>query len=83
VETGLTPHCDLIGALREAAGSDAVIVDGAVLAGMASDLYAEGPRPIVVVRPDTSKALAAAVATATSRGYSVVPRGGGLSYTGG
>lgn len=83
METGLTPHRDLIGALREAADSDAAIVDGAVLAGMASDLYAEGPRPVVVVRPCTSTALAAAGATTTSLGHSVVPRGGGRSYTGG
>lgn len=83
METCLTPHRDLIDALSQVIGSDAVIVDDAVLAGMASDLYAEGPWPVVVIRPDTSTALAAAVAAATSRGYSVVPRGGGLSYTGG
>lgn len=79
----MTPHRGLIDALREAAGSAAVVTDDAVLAGMASDLYAEGPPPVVVVRPNSGTALAAAVVTATSRGYSVVPRGGGLSYTGG
>lgn len=76
MEAGLTPHCDLLDALREAVGSDAVIVDDAVLAGMASDLYAEGPLPVVVIRPDISTALAAAVAATNSRGCSVVPRGG-------
>jgi len=49
-----------------AVGSDAMIMEGAVLAGMASDLYAEGSRPVVVVRPGIGTALAAAVATATS-----------------
>ncbi|MEO8778128.1 MAG: FAD-binding oxidoreductase [Rhodanobacter sp.] len=83
METGLIPHGDLIATLREAVGSDAVIIDDAVRAVMAGDLYAEGPRPVAVIRPRTSTALAAAVAATTARGYSVVPRGDGLSYTGG
>jgi FAD/FMN-containing dehydrogenase len=37
----------------------------------------------LVVRPQSTQELPAVVKACTSRGYAVVPRGGGLSYTGG
>lgn len=57
--------------------------DAAALALGAADLYAAGPAPLAVARPGSSSQVAATLAAATSRGYAVVPRGGGLSYTGG
>lgn len=73
----------LLDALRAAAGAKAVRMDPESLALAASDLHVEGARPAAVVRPYTAEAVAASIAAATSRGYAVLPRGGGLSYTGG
>lgn len=73
----------LFNALRELLGDAAVITEGAPLALMASDLYSLGPLPLAILRPDTPQLLASAVALATAQGCSVIPRGGGLSYTGG
>lgn len=76
-------HDPLIRALQEAAGADAVRTDEAATRLGAADLYAMGPAPVAIVRPDSAQAVARAVAATTSRGYAVIPRGGGLSYTGG
>lgn len=73
----------LLDALRHAVGASAVRTDETALALAASDLYVTGARPLAVVRPDDSHGTAAAIAAATSRGVAVLPRGGGLSYTGG
>ncbi|HEU4970167.1 FAD-binding oxidoreductase [Sphingomonas sp.] len=73
----------LLEALRAAAGAEAVRTDAESLALAASDLHAEGSAPAAVVRPSTAEVAAACIAAATSRGHAVVPRGGGLSYTGG
>ncbi|MEM7501006.1 MAG: FAD-binding oxidoreductase [Pseudomonadota bacterium] len=74
---------DLIAALAKAAGESAVRTDDTALALAASDVYESGPTPCAVVQPDSAERVAAAVLAATSRGYAVVPRGGGLSYTAG
>jgi FAD/FMN-containing dehydrogenase len=76
-------HDPLIRALQEAAGPDAVRTDETARREAASDLYSSGPSPVAVVRPDSAEAVASAVTATTSRGYAVIPRGGGLSYTGG
>lgn len=79
----MTSHAPLFRVLEEAAGAAAVRTDEAALLLGAADLYQMGPKPVAVARPDTPEAVARAVRAATSRGYAVVPRGGGLSYTGG
>jgi FAD/FMN-containing dehydrogenase len=73
----------LLEALRAAAGADAVRTDAESLARAASDLHVQGSAPAAVVRPSTAEAVATCIAAATSRSHAVVPRGGGLSYTGG
>ncbi|MBV6423655.1 MAG: hypothetical protein NAOJABEB_01456 [Steroidobacteraceae bacterium] len=73
----------LLDALRLAVGDHAVRTDEPALALAASDLYSSGARPLAVVRPVDSRGVAAAVAAATGHGCAVIPRGGGLSYTGG
>jgi FAD/FMN-containing dehydrogenase len=83
LEAGMIDQPGLVGALRELLGDGAVITEGATLALMASDLYSEGSPPLAVVRPADPNAVAKAVALITCFGASVVPRGGGLSYTGG
>jgi FAD/FMN-containing dehydrogenase len=82
VETGLTDLA-LLEALRALAGADAVRTDAAALALAASDVHITGARPLAVVRPGDAETVAATVALAISHGHAVLPRGGGLSYTGG
>lgn len=76
-------HSALLTHLRGLLGDDAVLCEGDTLHLMAGDLYSSGPLPLAVIRPDDSASLAQAVACITAAGLSVVPRGGGLSYTGG
>lgn len=76
-------HAELIDALVSALGTEAVRTDAKTLDLVASDVHVTASRPAAVVRPIDAKGVAAAVAAATSRGYAVLPRGGGLSYTGG
>ena len=47
------------------------------------DIFEAGETAAAVVRPDTVEQLAAAVGAVAGAGFSVVPRGGGVSYTGG
>jgi D-lactate dehydrogenase (cytochrome) len=73
----------LIARLVESLGRERVITDPAARALLSSDLYAEGATCAVAIRPADTASLARAVATITAAGYAVLPRGGGLSYTGG
>lgn len=73
----------LLERLAQIVGADAVRTDDAALALAASDVHLTGERPLAVIRPADAAALAAAVAAATAQGVAVIPRGGGLSYTGG
>ena len=47
------------------------------------DVYSSGPAPLAVLRPASVEELAAGVGAATAAGIAIVPRGGGMSYTGG
>lgn len=47
------------------------------------DVYSAGPAPLAVFRPGSVEELAAGTGAATAAGIAVVPRGGGMSYTGG
>lgn len=60
-----------------------VLADAASLDFYAHDIYARGADLAAVVRPADKHQLAAAVKAATDAGHAVVPRGGGMSYTGG
>lgn len=73
----------LLDRLADIVGADAIRTDDAALALAASDVHLTGERPLAVIRPTDAEALAAVVAAATERGVAVLPRGGGLSYTGG
>jgi len=75
-----TPALD---ALIAAAGSDGVVTDSATRDLMAHDVYARGRKPLAVLCPAGVDQLAAGVAAATAQGLAIVPRGGGMSYTGG
>lgn len=73
----------LLQTLRSLLGEDAVATDAATLRLMAGDLYSSGPLPLAVIRPRAPADLGPAVAAVHAAGVSLVPRGGGLSYTGG
>ena len=60
-----------------------VSTDAETLDFHAHDIFARGGTPAAVVRPLDKHQLAAAIAAATRAGHPVVPRGGGMSYTGG
>ena len=72
---------DIVGAL--AASGAEVLSDPASLEFYAHDIYARGADLAAVVRPADKHQLAAAVAAAAEHGLAVIPRGGGMSYTGG
>jgi FAD/FMN-containing dehydrogenase len=60
-----------------------LISDPASLSLYSHDVYSAGPQPLAVFRPQTVEQLAAGIAAATADGIAIVPRGGGMSYTGG
>lgn len=60
-----------------------VLTDEASLDFYAHDIYSRGADLAAVVRPHNKEQLSAAVKVATDTGHAVVPRGGGMSYTGG
>ncbi len=74
---------DLLPALEAAVGRGGLIVDPQECNFYAQDVFARGPVPLAVIRPDSKEALARAVGLATAGGIAIVPRGGGMSYTGG
>jgi FAD/FMN-containing dehydrogenase len=73
----------LLEALRAVLGDEAVSSDPDTLALVASDLWTTGELPAAVVRPADGAGVAAAVAVAVENDHALIPRGGGLSYTGG
>jgi len=70
-------------ALRSALGDAAISDDDAQLDLLSRDVYGQGGRPLLVVRPPSVVALQAAVALCAQAGVAMVPRGGGASYTDG
>jgi glycolate oxidase len=72
-----------LGALRGAVPAATLADDATTLDLHRHDVYGAGPAPVAVFRPETVAQLAAGVAAITESGLAVVPRGGGMSYTGG
>lgn len=60
-----------------------VLTDAATLDFYAHDVFERGADLLAVVRPSNTKELSAAVAATTAQHIAVIPRGGGMSYTGG
>ncbi|MCL4720627.1 MAG: FAD-binding oxidoreductase, partial [Gammaproteobacteria bacterium] len=73
----------LLDQLRTTLGDTAVLTDPGTLALVASDLWSTGALPAAVVRPVDAEGVAAAVRAAAAHDHALLPRGGGLSYTGG
>lgn len=82
-EEQLAESSDILSSLSALLGRDGLITDRAECEYYAQDVYSKGPEPLAVVRPSDKGALAEAVRLATSADIAVVPRGGGMSYTGG
>ncbi len=76
---------DLTDALRQALGAAAVIDEPAELALAAADILpdADAVAPTLLLRPRDTDQAAAAMRLLDRAGAAVVPRGAGLSYTGG
>ena len=71
-------------ALAALLGAENVIVDSSELSFFSTDVYRRADvDAAIVIRPGSTDELAEAVRLCTSQGFAVVPRGGGLSYTGG
>ena len=81
IATRALPHADLIEALAKTGAT--VLTDTAACDFYAHDIFARGSDIAGVVRPADKHQLAAAVKAATDAGRAVIPRGGGMSYTGG
>jgi len=60
-----------------------ILTDPVTLDFYAHDIYQRGADLLAVVRPKNKDELSVAVAAATSQNIAVIPRGGGMSYTGG
>lgn len=60
-----------------------VVTDPAELAYYGTDVHSAGEPLLAVLRPASAPALAEAVGRLTAAGVAVIPRGGGMSYTGG
>jgi FAD/FMN-containing dehydrogenase len=73
-----------IDALTALLGPQNVILEGAERAFYSTDVYRRADvDAALVIRPGSVAELAAAVRLCTEQGAPVIPRGGGLSYTGG
>lgn len=74
---------DRLGELANLVGGDAIISDSAELRYFGQDVFALGAPLLAVFRPTSKQMLSRGIAAATARGIAIVPRGGGMSYTGG
>lgn len=81
VETSTKPGA--LDALTAAVGTDALITDANELRYYSQDVFSNGPLALAIFRPTDTQMLARGVAAATAQGIAIIPRGGGMSYTGG
>ncbi|MFK7888451.1 MAG: FAD-binding oxidoreductase [Gammaproteobacteria bacterium] len=69
--------------LSSTLGEDHVLTDAGALELFSEDIYSAGEKVIAVLAPGNTEELASVVGLCTEAGYTVIPRGGGMSYTGG
>ena len=77
------PADQLVGQLVDILGADDVLTSHEERRFYSSDVYSLAPLAAAVIRPRDSQTLARAVSAATSAGFAIAPRGGGMSYTNG
>lgn len=73
----------LLDTLAQIVGAAHVLTDDDAIELRSQDVYSKGVPLGVIVRPGDTDELAAVVAASTASGRAVIPRGGGMSYTGG
>jgi D-lactate dehydrogenase (cytochrome) len=78
-----TDSAELQRSLATIVGTGRVLADAAELACLSQDAFWDGTPAVLAVRPADKQQLAATLDAATRAGYAVIPRGGGMSYTGG
>ncbi len=74
---------DRLNALAGKVATGSLLTDPEALTLYSHDVFAAGPQPLAVFCPSTVDELAAGIGAATAAGIAIVPRGGGMSYTGG
>lgn len=72
-----------LASIAAAVGPEALVTDPAELRYYSQDVFSNGPLVLAVFRPCDKETLARGIAAATAAGVAIVPRGGGMSYTGG
>jgi FAD/FMN-containing dehydrogenase len=73
-----------LAALRSLLGAENVIAEHGDLSFYSTDVYRRADiDAVLVLRPGSVEELAQAIEICTGHGFAVIPRGGGLSYTGG
>ncbi|MDJ0928330.1 MAG: FAD-binding oxidoreductase [Gammaproteobacteria bacterium] len=78
-----TTNDQLVQRLRTQLGDEQIITDITRRELLSTDFYAAGETCAAIIRPVDTTSLAAAAADVTGAGYALIPRGGGMSYTGG
>lgn len=79
----IRPPAELVAALHDTLGRQRVLTEADECELLSGDLYSQGKRATAVIRPASTQMLASAVEQISAAGYALVPRGGGMSYTGG
>jgi FAD/FMN-containing dehydrogenase len=79
----LSTQTGLFDAVAALVGNDGLILDPQARAAVSADVYSAGSLCAAILRPADRHALAAAVKLLGEAGYALIPRGGGLTYTGG
>jgi len=78
-----TPQQLLREKILERLGSDAVIAESGADSIFATDVYSGDQPPALIVQPQSRASVGPIVEIATSMGFAITQRGGGMSYTGG
>ena len=75
---------EVVARLRQILGNEHVLTDGSARAFYSTDLsFRPAQTAAAVIRPGSAEELAEAVRAATSAGFAIAARGGGMSYTSG
>ena len=82
-QSQITPTDLLRERIQDDIDSSIVVTDASELPVYSSDVYAEGTPPALVIKPAEVQQVPSIVKIATSMGFAITQRGGGMSYTGG
>ena len=74
---------ELVASLTTCLGPDRVVTDPSQRRLLGTDFLREGELCAAAIRPADAETLSRAAAVVTGAGYALIPRGGGISYTGG